>query len=160
MKVVLTDSFFKSFKENVIDRNTWYKFKFWKYKWYDLIRGLKNLKAYFKVVIGIYPWNAAYPILSLTKVSLERLLKYLEDGSEVPETRLPKVKDIKRTIELIDHYLKEDYAERCGWKFENDKLFESPTEENISALKKSYKLQEQEWDELFTLLKNMRSWWD
>jgi len=160
MKIVLTDSFFKSFKENVIDRHIWYKFKFWKHKWYDLIRGLKNLKAYFKVVIGIYPWNADYTILALTKISLKRLLKYLEDGSEVPETRLPKVKDVKRTIELIDHHLKDDYAERCGWEPDLETIFEPPTEEESKSLKKSYKLQELEWDELFIHLKKMRSWWE
>jgi hypothetical protein len=159
MKVVLTDSFFKSFKENIIDASTWYKLKFWKNKWFDLRRGIRNLRAYFKVVANIYPWNVDYPVLSLTKVSLERVLKYLEHGNEVEETRLPKIKDIKRSIELIDHYLKDDYAERCGWKHEGS-IFDPPTEENSKALKESHKLQEEEWDELFTLLKKMRGWWD
>jgi len=160
MKVVLTNSFFKSYKENIINANTWYKFKFWKNKWYDLIRSIKNLKAYFKVVTGIYPWNADYTILSLTKISLERLLKYLENGSEVPERRLPKIKDIKRTIELINHYLEDDYAERCGWEPNLENIFEAPTKKNSKALKKSYKLQQLEWGELFTHLKKMRGWWD
>lgn len=160
MKVVFADTFFKSFKENIINAGKWYKLKFWQNKWWDLQRGMKNLAAYFKVVFTIYPWNADFPILTLTKVSLERVLKYIENGQEVDEDRLPKVKDIKRSIELIDHYLKEDYAERCGWKWEKSSIFESTTMENSKALKEGHKLQEDEWDELFILLKKMRSWWD
>lgn len=160
MKVVFTDTFLKSFKENIIDANKWYKFKFWQHKYWDLQRGIRNLIAYFKVVYNIYPYNADYPILSLTKVSLERVLKYIENGHEVEETRLPKIKNIKRSIELINNFLEDNYAERCGWKFDESKLFKPPTEENSIAIEKSHKLQEEEWDELFILLKDMRSWWD
>lgn len=160
MKVVFTDTFFKSFKENIIDANKWYKFKFWQHKWWDLQRGISNLIAYFKVIYNLHPYDADYPILSLTKISLERLLPYIENGNEIEKDRLPKIKNINRTIELINNYLEDNYAERCGWKFDESELSEQSVEDNLKALKKGYKLEKEEWDELFDLLKQMRNWWD
>jgi len=160
MKVVITDTFLKSFKSNIIDANIWYKWKFWQHKWWSLKMGIKNLTAYFKVVFNIHPYNGDTTFYSLTKLSLERLLKWIENGYEVEETRLPKVENIKRTIELLNNFLEDNFAERCGWTFDKSKLFEPPTKENDNAIKKSYDLQEKEWDELFILLKDIRSWWD
>ena len=162
MKVVFTDTFFKSFKENVIDAGKWYKFKFWQHKWWDLEKGIKNLKAYFKVVFNIHPYCADHTIMALTKLSLERVLFWLEKGNEVEETRLPKIEKIKRSIELIDHYLKDDYMDRCGWVSPVKFLKETPEEDaiNTKAAKDSRILQEDEWNELFDLLKEMRGWWD
>jgi len=159
MKVVFNDSFYKSFKENVIDANKWYKFKFWQHRYWDLKRGIRNLKAYFKVVYNIHPYNGDSTVLSLTKISLERVLKYLEKGLEVEESRLPKIENIKRSIELINHFLEDDYAERCGWEFDGD-MFKESSEANIKTVGESRKLQEEEWNELFILLKELRSWWD
>lgn len=160
MKVVFTNTFFKSFKENIIDANKWYKFKFWQHRWWNLQRGIGNLIAYFKVVYNLHPYNGDFTLLELSKVSLSRLLKYMEKGHEIEETRLPKIQNIKRSIELIDHFLEDNYAERCGWKFNESKLFEPPTESNDKAIKESFVLREQEWNELFNLLKQIRSWWD
>lgn len=160
MKVVFTDTFFKSFKSNVIDANTWYKFKFWQHKYWDFKQGIKNLIAYFKIVWNIYPYNGDTTFFSLTKKSLERLLVWIEKGHEVEESRLPKIKNIKRSIEILNNFLEDNFAERCGWEFDESKLFEPPTEENDNAIKESIKLQEEEWNELFILLKDIRSWWD
>lgn len=160
MKVVFTDTFFESFKSNVIDASKWYKFKFWQHKYYDLKRGIKNLIAYYKVVFNIHPYNGDSTFYSLTKLSLERLLEWIENGHEIDETRLPKVKDIKRTIELLNNFIEDNFTERCGWKFDETNIFVPVTKENREALNKSYKLQEDEFNELFNLLKNIRSWWD
>jgi hypothetical protein len=163
MKVVFTDTFFESFKSNVIDAGKWYKFKFWQHKWWDLTRGIRNLRAYFKVVFNIHPYCSDQTIMSLTKISLERVLFWMERGLEVEENRLPKIKKIKRSIELINHFLEDDYMDRCGW-ISTGKLFEDGTpeeeERNSKAIKDSRVLQEKEWNELFTLLKEMRGWWD
>lgn len=160
MKVIFTDTFFKSFKSNIIDASKWYKLKFWQHKYYDIKRGVENLIAYYKVVFNIHPYNGDSTFYSLTKLSLERLLEWIESGYEIEETRFPKIKDIKRSIELLNNFIKDDFAERCGWKFDETKVFDSPSEENIEALNKSYELQENEFNELFALLKNIRSWWD
>ena len=150
MKVVITDTFLKSFKSNIIDANIWYKWKFWQHKWWNLTRGIKNLIAYFKVVFNIHPYNGDTTFYSLTKLSLERLLKWIENRHEI--------ENIKRSIEILNNFLEDNFAERCGWTFDESKLFEPPTEENYNAIKKSLELQEKEWDELFTLLKDIRSW--
>jgi len=150
MKVVITDTFLKSFKSNIIDANIWYKWKFWQHKWWNLTRGIKNLTAYFKVVFNIHPYNGDTTFYSLTKLSLERLLKWIENRHEI--------ENIKRSIEILNNFLEDNFAERCGWTFDESKLFEPPTEENDNAIKKSLELQEKEWDELFTLLKDIRSW--
>jgi len=160
MKVIFTDSFYESFEENVINAHLWYKFKFWEHKYYDLKRGIKNLRVYFKIVFNIHPYISDSTILSLTKISLERVLKYLERGQEIEETRLPKIENIKRSIELINHFLEDDYAERCGWVFNKENMFKESPESNKEAIKESHKLREKEWDEIFILLKEIRSWWD
>lgn len=160
MEVKFTEEFFKSFKSNVVDASKWYKFKFWEHKYWDLKRGIKNLIAYFKVVFNLYPYNGDSTFYSLNKLSLERLLAWIENGMEVDETRLPKIKNIKRVIELFDNFLEDNFAERCGWKLDDGRLFEKPSESNMEALEKSHKLQEEEWEELFLLLKDIRSWWD
>ena len=127
MKVVFTDTFFKSFKSNIIDANTWYKFKFWQHRYWDLKREISNLIAYFKVVWNIHPYNGDTTFFSLTKKSLERLLVWIENGHECKETRLPKVKNIKRTIKILNNFLEDNFAERCGWKFDTPKFLTFPS---------------------------------
>lgn len=158
MKIVITDSFIKSFKENIIDASKWYKLAFWGDKWYDLKRGIKNLIAYFKVVFRLYPWEGICA-LELVKIHLEQLLPCLKEGYEVEETLSPKLKNIERSIELLNNCLKDDYAERCGWTF-NDDMLAPATEANAHALNKAVELENKEWDELFILLKDLKSWWN
>lgn len=174
MKVKATDTFFESLKKIENSHKPW-KFVFWKYKLYDLKRIIKNLIKYFKIVTKMTPWSY-HSILEMLEFQLKILKNSIENGIEVEESRMAKVRKIERSIELIRNQLDENYAERCGWvsrplKFTPDKDNENivsldfeETEEEAKqtkdALKKGRELEESEWNELFNTLKEMRGWWD
>lgn len=173
--------------KNMIDEIKWFwKFKV-KYPWYDFRRGVQNLFTHFSIVWSSGDFDYAY-ILRMMKFKLERLEKVLEDGYEIEEDRLPKLKDIKRCIELLNNKLEDNYAERCGYEpnavkhefvpiekdEDGEQLYElvstpiTKTNEEIKEiLNEAHKLEQVEWEELWDIIKkgknspyDMRSWWD
>lgn len=160
-----------------------YKY-YWKDIYYDIKWGLKNLKTYFKVVWGARPWDFNYTPLEMLKKNLEVLLPCIENGFEVDESRLVKVANIKRCIVLIDRLLKDDYIGELGGLAasnfpidfvpvddspESDvkmyKMKEHRTPEEIEqdgqTLRHSITLQENDWIELWEIIKrDSQGWWD
>ena len=173
MKLIATDTFFQSFKKMINSTKPWY-FGFWKNLYYDFKRYSTNLFKYHKIVKKMYPWDGA-SIYQMVKFQLEILLPNIENGMEEEVSRDKKVKDIKRLIELLDNYEKENYADRCGydanWNFyfeeKKDGLVEMLTDEteeqkekNQKALLASYELEKQEIAEIGELFKKIPTWWD
>jgi hypothetical protein len=171
MKVIAKDSFFKSIKKLIDSRNP-FKLIFWRYKWLDFKGAIWALWKYFRITTKMVPWDYS-SILEMMKFQITILADYLEHkGIEVDKDRLPKIKKMRRFIELADHHLKDDYFERCNFNYDNSEFEkidegyelvhkdEKINEENRIALKSGYDLEKEEWNEMIKILKDMRSWWD
>jgi len=172
MDIFFHKDFFKSFKR-MIDSENPLKLPYWVDKWYDLKWAFKNFFKYFKIVSIQRPWDSHF-IIEMMKFQIKDLCNYLEKyGLEIEKDRLPKIKKMKRFIELADHYLDDDYADRCGFIYTDFKTkdkdgkiqldfneTEEESKNNSRALKEAHELEEKEWNEMIEILKDMRSWWD
>lgn len=171
MKVVITDSFVKSFNDMFSIRNRIRSL------FYDLKNSIRNLYKYFNVVVGIRTWDYN-SILEIMKIQIGDLKKSIETKSlEVDETKQPKIDDMNRCLELIDNILNDEYYERCGWKpseksfdelFKKDEKTETyeyvgddkySDEEFKEISYNARKLENSEIEELFNKMKNIKSWW-
>ena len=162
MKVIATNSFFKSFRISRIS-DTWFKFK----------RAIWALYKYFRITTKMVPWDYG-SILEMMKFQITILANYLEEkGIEVEKDRLPKIEKMRRFIELADNHIKNDYGNRCGFNYENNEfvlveenLYEFKAKDddidkmNEIAIKNSNELEEKEWNEMTEILKDMNTWWD
>lgn len=186
MKVNAADTFFKSLKK-IINSEKWWHWRFWRTKYYELKDAIWALRKYFKVVTKMVPWD--YHSMMVMMAHQAKILSYyLENyGIEVDETRIPKVKKLKRFVELLDNYLADNdaentYAERCGYNFNAEDINWVPSKDkkgnelyemksikkkgyehvnNYEAIRKGHELEEKEWNEMMDILKNeMRCWWD
>lgn len=176
MEVRFADTFWPSFKK-MIDSENPFRWAFWKTQWWNLKRSLWALRKYFRITTKMVPWDYG-SVLEMMKFQITLLADYIEKkGIEIDEDRLPKVEKMRRFIELAEHKLEDDYAERCGFDhgfdFEfqpvdgNENLSKLETNEtpeqkkkNAKAIEDAHKLEEKEWNEMFELLKDMRRWWD
>jgi len=144
--------------------------------YYDTKWFIKNLK-YIKIFTRFRPWDYSY-ILEIQKELLIDLYKnYKKYSIEVEKDKNKSLKDIKRTIELIQRKLDDDYLERCGYKYDERSLDEilikipgktsytiadNPNhtdEEKEEIFKNAYKLEERENKELAKLLTKANEWW-
>lgn len=157
---------------------------FWKELYYNTKWGFKNLKTYFKIVWGARPWDFNYTPLEMLKFNLEQLLPWIENGLEIEDSRMVKVKNINKCIKIIDRLLKDDYVEELGgyhsskYPFEFVPVDDSPVtpfkgytlkefrskkeiEEDSEKTRLSMKLQENDWFELWTIIqRDSQGWWD
>lgn len=109
----------------------------------NLKYGLKNLRIFFKVIWNFRPWDYVYT-LELFQAGLIELMKCLENGNEIDETRLPKIKNLRRTIDILDNIIKDKY-----WAIDSYEDYQI--------------LQDDEFKELGNILfgeKGLRGWWD
>ena len=162
----------------MIHSEQWFRFSFWKHKWWDLKYAIKNFITYRKIVARTRPWDKIY-IIEMLKFQIELNLKNLKKKSslqECDETRIPKVKKMEHVIELLNNVIEDNFDDRCGYdpdateiKFvsTDDGMFEMVSEvlkegyDSTEVYKKSEKLQEKEWNELFNLIKNeLQGWWN
>lgn len=148
--------------------------------YYTIKWSIINFFKYFKIVSQMRPWDYQY-VLRMMEFQLKDLCNNLEKyGLEIEEDRLPKIEKMKRAIELLYNNIDDNYADRCGYKndaveivfedvkgtddFKEVKMVKNPGFENYNedeVFEKSRKLEEEEWNELFDILKNdMQRWWD
>jgi hypothetical protein len=154
---------------------------FWQDLRYNIVYGIRNLRSYFKVVWKARPWDFNFTSMEMLKLNLEILLPRIENGYEVDESRLVKVANIKRCIELIDRLVKDDYVTELGGLTDHpiefvpvddnsesgEKLYtmkEFRTQEEIDhdgqILRLSLKLRENDWVELWqTIQDGAEGWW-
>jgi len=135
-------------------------------KWY-----LWNLRKYHKIVKNMRPWDGSC-IYEMVKFQLEILLPVIENGQEVDESRLPKVKKIKRLIELLNNNIEDNYTDRSGFdnnfkfvKMEGTNLTQLESTEtpeqiknNQEAIEKSLELEKKELKEIGKLFSEVTYW--
>ena len=152
-----------------------YKIKDW---YYDIKWSIINYFKYFKIVSKMRPWDFQYTLMML-KFQLEVLCKNVDTYSlEIEEDKTPRVEKMKRAIELLNNFLEDNYEERSGYiadatkmefeKIEGQDFYRLKIEaqpgyedyDRDEVYKKSRKLKEEEWKELFELLENnIEGWW-
>lgn len=170
MKIVLTDSFFKSLKRMERHQTWWYKF--YETIRYNIPNFFKNLWFFRKEIYKYRTWDYHYSLLML-KRSLEGLEKSIRiKGDEVDETRLPKIEKIQRAIKIINNntnslYIsisEEIHGEVQGGLFNET---EEESKHNKIVFDYAHKLEVEEWDELWLIIKgnddkgsDMRGWWN
>jgi hypothetical protein len=173
MNVQFTDSFFKSLK-------TLNRHQTWWYKTYELFRYkipyfFENVWYFRKELWEHRSWDYSYSLAMLRR-SLTKLVHTLEfHGWEVEESRMEKVKNIKRAIQLIDRMSSDEYIEQAenelgklhiDWAWSDEEDTPEQKEHNAKVFKRSHDIREADWKELWKIMKGgkmdggMRGWWD
>ena len=134
------------------------KYPYSNVKWY-----FKNQIHFHKIVSKMRPWDYSY-VLDMLYFTLNDLGTYLEfKGIEVDENRLPRVKQIKRCVELIKNIQADEYMERVGYDYEFNKGLKNKGQKQDykEFYEKALELENNESEELFSILKNnIKGWWD
>jgi hypothetical protein len=199
MEIKFADSFGDNLK-TMIKHNTWW-YKTHELFRYDLPRFFKNIWRFKKLLWNHYWWDH-YGTLAFLEVALTHMSDNIEKhGNEVDESRLKKVAAMRRVVELIKNYNEDNYINMAekelgnlilhDWEFEPvpdkpdysqlvDKDTPEEKEHNRKVLKRAREIGEQEWSELFVILKGqdytkfdkdidwnkqfdgsgLRGWWD
>lgn len=146
-------------------KNWWYNFK---WQCWALVK-------YFKIVRTMRPWDYSY-VLSMMQFQLNLLHGHmLKKSNEVDESLYPKLNDMRRVIELVNHHIESDFLERLDEKpswygKSNLDFFAKRTpeqeEQDKKILRMSHQLEEEEWEEIWAIIskgKNAdygaRGWW-
>ena len=176
MKVEFADSFSKSIKR-LIRHNTWWYKTYCLFR-YDLPRFFKNIWKFRKGLWNHY-WFDHHGTLRFLEIGLTDMADRIErDGLEVDSSRLKKVAKMRRAVELIKNYNEDNYIEMAEkelgeivlhkWEFEDvegkpgySRLVDKDTEEekdhNHKVFERAHEIEENEWNELFTILKGRPS---
>ena len=172
MEVNFTDTFYQSLK-----RLAWHESKLYKsYSFfrYDIPRFVKNVWRFRKALANHYWWDH-HGTLMFVEIGLTHMSDNLEkNGMEIELPRLKKVAAMKRAAQLIRNYNESNYLEMAeselgeiihhDWEFEDvpdspgysrlvDKETPAERKHNRKVFDRSRQIEEQEWTELFSLLK-------
>ena len=199
MEIKFTDTFAKSLKK-LYWQNTWL-YKVYSFLRYDLPRFFKNIWKFRKALYNHY-WFDHHGTLMFMEIGLTDIANNIEKrGIEVDSSRLKKVEKMRRAIQLIKNYNEDLYIEMAekelgelvmhDWEFkptdDNPDLFElvdkdtpEEKEHNRKIFARAKKIEEEEWVELWDILKGqdyrkfdmekdfdnqfdgsgLRGWWD
>lgn len=198
MEIKFEDSFGDSIKR-LIRHNTWW-YKTYELFRYDLPRFFKNVWTFRKALWNHY-WFDHHGTLMFLETGLTHISDTVEKyGMEIDETRLKKVTAMRRTVQLIKNYNEDNYIDMAekelgelilhDWEFEPaeqegyfqvvDKDTPEEKEHNKKVFARAREIGEQEWNELFEILKGqdytkfdkdidwnkqfdgsgLRGWWD
>ena len=172
MKVGFSDSFADSIKTLIRHQTWWYKtYELFRY---DLPRFFKNVWTFRKALWNHY-WFDHHGTLQFLEIGLTNISDTIEKyGNEIDEPRLKKVAAMRRAVELIRNYNQDNYIDIAekelgklvlhDWEFESvedkpgySRLVDKETEEekihNRKVFDLALEIENQEWDELFTILK-------
>lgn len=131
MKVIVTDTFYESL-EKLIDADNPMKLAYWRDKWYSFKRAVYALIKYFRITTKMVPWDYS-SILDMMSFQINTLANYIENnGIEVDKDRLPKIKQMRRFVELANEHGEPD----------------------------NFKEEDKDWTEMINILHDMRGWWD
>ena len=160
MEIKFADSFWKSLKVMARHQTWWYKtYEVFRYK---IPMFFENVWYFRKVLWRFRSWDYTFNLMMLSK-SLEKTAHTLEfHGFEIEETKNKKVEKIKRVIEIINSLNESNYITKAeeqlgelrGVEFWEDKE-DTPEdkEHNKKVFDLSLKIEEDEWSELFVILK-------
>ena len=173
MDVKFTESFFKSLKRLNRQQSWWYKtYELFRYK---IPYFVENVWYFRKELWEHRSWDYIFSLMMLRR-SLTKLAHTLEFyGWEVDESRLKKVAEIKRAIYLIDRMREDVYIsdaetelgelQNSDWLFNDIEDTPEQREHNSRVFKRAHEIEQDEWKELWKILKGgknggMRGWWD
>jgi hypothetical protein len=192
MEIKFADTFAESLK-----KLSWHQskiYKFYSFFRYDIMRFIKNVWRFRKPLANHYWWDH-HGTLMFLEVGLTHMSENLEKkGLEIDISRLKKVAAMKRAVEIIKNYNESNYIEMAeselgklpDWELEFEpcpdnpgyyQLIDNKTPEEKEHSKKVFErareIEEQEWDELFEILKGkkytdydkhdgsgIKTWWD
>jgi hypothetical protein len=198
MHIQIKESFAESI-EKIVHRNSWW-YKTYELFRYDLPRFFKNIWNFRKALWNHY-WFDHHGTLMFLETGLTHISDTIEKyGMEIDETRLKKVVSMRKAVQLIKNYNEDNYIDMAekelgklvlnGFEFEPaeqegyfqlvDKDTPEEKEHNKKVFARAREIGEQEWNELFEILKGqdystfdtekdwnkqfdgsgMRSWWD
>ena len=161
MKVVFTDSFWKSLKVMARHQTWWYKtYEVFRYK---LPAFFRNLYYFRNELWEFRGWDYSFN-LSLFARSLEKTSEVLENyGNEVESSKNKKVEKIKRVIELIKNSREDQYIHRAeeelgevrglNWLLGDDEQSPEDMEHNRKVYDRAREIEEAEWKEIWDILK-------
>jgi hypothetical protein len=144
-----------------------------------LVHFLKNIWRFRKELWSHNWWDYRFT-LNMLERSLTIMEKEMsEKGTEVSESREPKVIKMRRALELLKNSREDNFIDRAEheigqlklgeWQFEllenGNKLIEYETEQdkehNHKIYQRAIEIEEKEWKELWKIVdKDLRSWWD
>jgi hypothetical protein len=171
MKVTFADKFTDSLKTLIRHETWWYKaYSLFRY---DLPRFTKNVWRFRNPLWNHYWWDH-HALLKFMEIGLDEMGNKIEMfGNEIDESRLKKVKVMKRAAELIRNYNEDNYINMAEselgeiinhpWEFEEvpdkpgfSQLKDLETEEekihNRRIFDRAREIGEEEWKELWTLI--------
>ena len=173
MDVQITDTFTKSLKRLIWHESKVYKF--YSFFRYDIPNFLGNVWKFRKELRKHQWWDYRF-----TLDMLERSLTIMEigmstKGMEVNETREPKVKAMRRALELLRNNKEDNYTAKAeaelgelvmhDWEFEetdngNYRLLDKDTAEekahNRKVFQRAKEIEDAEWKELWEIFKGTR----
>lgn len=172
MKIKFADTFSKSLK-----RLMWHEskiYKFYSFFRYDIMRFIKNVWRFRKALSRHYWWDH-HGTLMFVEIGLSHMSENIEKrGMEIEVSRMKKVASMKRAVQIIKNYNEDNFIEMAeselgplhlhDWEFEEipdkpgfSRLVEKETEEekkhNRKVFNRARQIEEQEWKELFRILK-------
>lgn len=174
MKTQFANTFFESLKRMIIHQKWWYKI-YENFKT-NIPLFFKNIWKFRKELYTHQWWDYRY-----TLNILERSLTIMEKemsirGMEISETREPKVKSMRRALELLKNNREDNYIEMAekeigklimyDWEFEKTddgiyQLIDNETEEekrhNRAIFKRAHEIEESEWKELWEIFKGSKN---
>jgi len=189
MDIKFADSFGDSIKTLIRHQTWWYKtYETIRYK---IPVFFKNIYRFRNVLWNHRWWDYRFTLETL-QTSLEIMEKGMHDGMEVWESRGKKVAKIQRAIQILKNINEDNYIEMAEaelgeiihhpWEFEetgdttdnplgekNEKLYklvdydtDEEREHNRKVYDRTHELEEQEWNELFEILKgqNYKEYYD
>jgi hypothetical protein len=158
-----------------IVKKLFYKY-FWKDIYYETKWSIWGIFKYLNISRKMRPWDYSY-ILEMLQFQLTILKHNIEDGNEVIDSKYNKIKDIQRSIDIINNILTHNYIDRLpikpSWYNYDGKIQinrdHSPEEIKMDSdiMGIATKLEEDEWNELWDTFKKgnhnesgLNSWWD
>ena len=173
MKVEFADTFFKSLKRLSMQQTWWYKT--YSTIRYDIPHFIKNIYRFRKELYSHQWWDYRFT-LNMLERSLTIMEKGMsEKGHEVSETREPKIKAMRRALELLKNNREDNFIDRAedelgelilsDWLFEEredgvelvDTESKKDKAHNRKVFKKAVAIENKEWNELWDILKGTKN---
>ncbi len=176
MEVGFGDTFFDSLKR-LRRKETWW-YKTYSFLRWDLKHFFRNIWLFRKEL-----WDHSWWDYRFTLNMLERSITIMEKGMsergmEVSQTREPKVKAMRRALELLKNNREDNYIERAeaelgplvmyDWEFEAvpdkphlsrlvDRETEEEKEHNRKVFARAREIEEADWKELWEIFKGTKN---
>ena len=174
METQFTNTFFDSLKRLSMQQTWWYKT--YSAIRYDIPHFIKNIYRFRKELYSHDWWDYRFTLDMLERSLIIMEAGLSKKGIEVSESREPKLKAIRRTLELLKNSREDNFVERAeaelgelilsDWLFEETedglhKLIDSESKKDKAHNRKVYKrgvaIEQAEWNELWTIIKGTKN---